>query len=202
MGDIVRFHPRSPLSGGRGISDGHGTSSGQLSENHRITSSYLRAVKVLPEPSTRSKKRQSPAACRAIVARLIDRASAYAEAQAMRLDRSSDSMLHHSRKIPTTQDNSVGKFRLAPSSQKSDKSAMPTVEQIRHTLATAIRKAGEGGAVKVATELGLERNYIRDFLTGKKQSLKTEVTFALAEQYKIPIKDLLLKKLKTVKNTA
>src|ERR1044072_7409338 len=106
MGSVVRFprnHVRAPSStdiSGRATSDGQGVSSGQRSENQTITSSYLRAVNVLPSSSKRSKKRQSPAPKRPKVAKLTDRAAAYAEAQAMRFDRSSDSMeTDNSRKI-------------------------------------------------------------------------------------------------------
>jgi hypothetical protein len=102
-----------------------------------------------------------------------------------------------SRKIPTTQEASVGNFRLASEAQKSDKSAMPTVDQIRHTLARALEK--KGGPITVAQELGFERNHIRDFLEGKKRSLKTEVTLALAEYLEIPFKDLVVTKEKAMR---
>jgi hypothetical protein len=116
----------------------------------------------------------------------------------MRLDRSSDSMgKDDSRKIPTKQELSVGNFRLAEISDKSDKSAMPTVDQIRHTLARALEK--KGGAITVAQELGFERNHIRDFLEGKKRSLKTEVMLALAEYLEIPFKDLIITKEKAIR---
>jgi hypothetical protein len=102
-----------------------------------------------------------------------------------------------SRNFPTTQELSVGNFRLASDNQKSDKSAMPTVDQIRHTLARALEK--KGGAITVAQELGFERNHIRDFLEGKKRSLKTEVMLALAEYLEIPFKDLVITKEKAIR---
>jgi len=207
MGIIVRLrdHVRASSSAdisGRATSDGHGVSSGQRSENQTITSSYLRAVKVLPSSSKRSKKRQSPAAKRPRVAKLTDRAAAYAEAQAMRFERNSVSMeTEDSRKIPTTQENSVGKFRLAQPTEKSDKSAMPSLDQIRLTIAKALDKQGTG-AVTVAQELGLERNYVRDFLKGDKRSMKTEVMLALSERLGIPFKDLVISKEKKLRRIA
>lgn len=102
-----------------------------------------------------------------------------------------------SRKIPTTQELSVGNFRLDSDTKKSDKSAMPTVDQIRHTLARGLEK--KGGAITVAQELGYERNHIRDFLEGKKRSLKTEVMLALSEYLDIPFKDLVISKEKAVR---
>jgi len=206
MGIVVRFarrHARvSSAMAGRGTSDGQSQSSGQRSENQRITSSYLRAVKVLPLSSSRSKKRQSPAAKRPKVAKLTDRADAYAEAQAMRFDRSSVSMTtQDSRKIPTAQAKSVGNFRLAEISDPSDKSAMPSVDQIRRKIQKAMDDAGEG-PVTVALALDLERNYIRDFLVGDKRSLKTEVMLLLSERYSIPFKELVVTKEKALKRAA
>jgi len=199
-----RRHARTPSteSSGRATSDGQGVSSGQRSENQQITSSYFRAVNVLPSSSKRSKKRQSPAAKRPRVAKLTERADAYADAQAMRLDRSSVSMeKEDSRKIPTAQEKSVGNFRLAQPTGKSDKSAMPTLDQIRITIAKALEKQGTG-AVTVAQELGLERNYVRDFLKGDKNSMKTEVMLAISERLDIPFKDLVISKEKKLRRIA
>jgi hypothetical protein len=208
MNNVVRFpraHTRASSFreiSGRATSEGHGASSGHRSENQVITSSYLRAVNVLPSSSKRSKKRQSPAAKRPKVAKLTDRAAAYAEAQAMRFERSSDSMeMEDSRKIPTSQDISVGNFRLAQPAEKSDKSAMPTLDQIRLTITKALDKQGTG-AVTVAQELGLERNHIRDFLKGDKNSLKTEVMLSLSEYLGIPFKDLVISKEKKLRRSA
>lgn len=133
---------------------------------------------------------------------LTDRAAAYADAQAMRFDRNSVSMgKEDSRKIPTSQENSVGNFRLAQPAEKSDKSAMPTLDQIRVTITKALEKKGEG-AVTVAQELGLERNYIRDFLKGDKNSIKTEVALLLSDYLGIPFKDLVISKEKKLRRTA
>jgi hypothetical protein len=106
-----------------------------------------------------------------------------------------------SRKIPTVQEVSVGNFRLAHPAEKSDKSAMPTLDQIRHTITRALDKQGTG-AVTIAQELGLERNHIRDFLKGDKNSLKTEVMLALSERLGIPFKDLIISKEKKFQRTA
>lgn len=110
----------------------------------------------------------------------------------MRFDRSSDSIAaEDSRKIPTLQEKSVGKFRLADGVDKSDISAMPSIDQIRYRIQKAMEAASEG-PVFVAGELGLERNHLRDFFEGKKQSLKTEVMLAISQRYDIPFKDLVI----------
>lgn len=117
----------------------------------------------------------------------------------MRFERSSVSMAEeNSRKIPTAQAKSVGNFRLAENSDKSDKSAMPTVDQIRRKIEKAMEVAGDG---PVALDLGLERNHLRDFLTGKKRSLKTETMMLLSERYGIPFKDLIVTKEKPLRAT-
>jgi hypothetical protein len=196
MGTIVRLsdHARASTGSGLATDAGHGASSGHCSENQRMTSSYLRAVKVFPSSSKRSKNLQSPAAKRPKVDKLTEREAAYADAHAMRFERSSVSMDgDDSRKIPTLQELLVGNFRLEPVVDTSDKSAMPSIEQIRHKIQRAMAGAGEG-PVAVAVELGLERNHLRDFLTGKKRSLKTETMLAISERYGIPFKDLIVTK--------
>lgn len=199
---ILKFPRHGRLSHtGRGTSAGQSQPSGHFSENQAITSSYLRAVNVRESSSSRSKKRQSPAAKRPIVATLTERAAPYADAHAMRFDRISDSMESEaSRTFPTVQAEKVGNFPLAHSPEKSDKSAMPTVDHIRRTIAHAMEKIGEG-PITVALDLELERNYLRDFLEGKKNSLKAEVSFALSERYSIPIKELIVSKEKRIRRT-
>jgi hypothetical protein len=91
------------------------------------------------------------------------------------------------------QAKSVGKFRLARPIEKSDKSAVPTVDQIRNIITKALEKKGVG-AITAALELGYERNHIREFLIGKKESLKTEVSLALADYLDIDFKDLVITK--------
>jgi hypothetical protein len=59
----------------------------------------------------------------------------------------------NSRKIPTAQDISVGNFRLAVDTIKSDKSAMATVDQIRARIQAAMTAAGEG-AISLALRHG------------------------------------------------
>ena len=195
MGIVIDLsHARASHTRGRSTSSGQSVSAGQLSENQRITSSYLRAVKVLASSSKRSKKRQSPAAKRPIVAMLTDRADAYAEAHAMRFDRSSNSItVDDSRKIPTLQDVSVGKFRLVENSDPSDKSAMSTVQEVRNRIQQAFTKTGDS-PITVALEWELERNHIREFLIGKKESLKPEVLLMLSERYGIPFNMLIIKR--------
>lgn len=208
MGIVLRFRQRhharasSAMAEGRATCSGQAKSSGQRSENHPITSSYLRAVKVLASSSKRSKKRQSPAANRPMVEMLTLRDSANAVAQAMRFDRSSVSIAKNdSRKIPTAQAKSVGKFRLAQGADKSDKSAVPNVDQIRQRITAALDKKAVG-PVTVALDLQLERNHIRDFLVGDKNSLKTEVMLDLSEYLDIPFKDLVITKEKRLRRSA
>lgn len=78
---------------------------------------------------------------------------------------------------------------------------MPTVDQIRRTITGAMDEAKEG-PITAALELNLERNYLRDFLDGKKRSLKVEVIFALASRYDLSINDLIITKEKPAKRRA
>jgi hypothetical protein len=129
-----------------------------------------------------------------MVDKLTSRAAAYADAQAMRFDRSSVSMTGDgSRNFPTAQALSVGKFRLAENSDKSDKSAMSTVDEVRHRVRQAFEHSGHS-PITVAEEWDLERNHIRDFLEGKKDSLKPEVLQLLSENYGIPFHLLIIKR--------
>lgn len=208
MGKLLNFPQRharassAATKAGRSTSAGQTTSSGHRSENQRITSSYLRAVKVLASSSKRSKKRQSPAAKRPSVAMLTERAEAYAEAQAMRFDRSSVSMVaDNSRKIPTPQANSVGNFRLAEISDSSDKSAMSTLVEVRARIHQAFERSGDS-PISIALEWDLERNHIRDFLDGKKDSLKPEVLQNLSERYNIPFNMLIIRRQKKKRKAA
>lgn len=190
MGNVIGFHARASAQtsdvAGRTTSGGQMAPSGQLSENQRITSSYLRAVKVEPS-SSRSKKRPSFATRRPTVERDSERAAANAEAQAMRLDRSSVSMVaDHSGSFPTFQANSVGKVQLAHRHGKLDKSTMPTAPEVRATIRQALKERGIG-AIKIITQMkrdGLvtvDRTYLRDFLIGKKQSLGPDFIDVLAD---------------------
>ena len=175
---------------GRVTSEGHSTPSGQRSENQRITSSYLRAVNVVEPFSTRSKKRQSPAAKRPRVVRLSSRADANADAQAMRFERSSFSISEdNSRSFPTVKDK-VGNIQLVDSSDLSDKSAMREVDRIRQRIQKALDKA-EISPFTLARELGWNRHYLAEYLDGKKDSLKAEKLMQLSERLGIPFNDLL-----------
>lgn len=207
MGKVMypaQFHAWvSSAIAGRGTSAGQPQPSGQRSENQRITSSYLRAVKVLPESSSRSKKRQSPAAKRPIVAKLTERAEPYAEAQAMRFDRNSDSMAEeNSRKIPTTQAKSVGNFRLAENSDKSDKSAMSTHDEVRHRLKQAFAREDAPSPITLAKEWELGRDYIIDFLNERKNTLSYETLENLSEALNIPLNLLLIRRQKKKRKAA
>jgi hypothetical protein len=133
---------------------------------------------------------------------LTERAAAYAEAQAMRFDRSSVSMAaDDSRKIPTSQANSVGNFRLAENSDSSDKSAMPNLAQVRAKLQELFDRPGES-PITFAVNSGLERNHIREFLIGKKDSLKHDVMLDMAAHFEIPVEDLTIRRPKKKRKAA
>jgi hypothetical protein len=78
---------------------------------------------------------------------------------------------------------------------------MPSVDQIRHTITAALAKEGIG-PVTLALELGKGRDYLRDFLEGKKDSLKIEVVIALSERWDIPIKNLVPSEEKALRRSA
>jgi len=106
-----------------------------------------------------------------------------------------------SRNFPTSQALSVGKFRLADIHSKSDKSAMSSPEEVRARL----KKAFEGsdkGPITLALDWGLERNHLREFLIGKKDSLKYEVIESLSEHFGIPINLLIIRRLKKKRKSA
>ena len=175
---------------GRTTSEGQETSSGQRSENQRITSSYLRAVNVVEPFSTRSKKRQSPAAKRPKVVRLRSRADANADAHAMRFERSSFSINEdNSRSFPTVKDK-VGNIQLVDYSDLSDKSAMREVDRIRQRIQKALDKA-DISPFTLARELGWDRHHLAEYLKGKKDSLKAEKLMQISERLGIPFNDLL-----------
>ena len=109
----------------------------------------------------------------------------------MRFERSSVSIpMHNSRSSPTVKEK-VGKFQLAESSPASDNSAMRQVDQIRHRIRAAMKAAGVK-PIPLAEELGWERNHLRDYLEGKKHSLKTEKMLQLSERLGIPFKHLIV----------
>jgi hypothetical protein len=176
---------------GLGTSAGHSQSSGQRSESQLITPSYFRAVKVVEPSTTRSKKRQSPAAKRPKVVKLRPLASAYAEAQAMRFERNSVSIAEdNSRSFPTTQALKVGNIQLADCSDLSDKSAMREVDRIRQRIQKALNKAGLS-PFTLARELKWDRHHLAEYLSGKKDSLKVERLMVLSERLGIPFNELI-----------
>lgn len=66
---------------------------------------------------------------------------------------------------------------------------MPAIEEIRRKIKELLDASGIG-PIDFAKDLGIERNYISDFLKGRKRSLSVEVTAAIAEKLDIPLKDL------------
>lgn len=201
-GDLIELAQwRASQTAGLETPRGHLQPSGQRSENQHITSSYLRAVKVVSAASTRSKKRQSPAARRPKVVKLMPRAAAYADAHAIKLDRSSASMAEDHKSENSDRQGEVGIFQLDTTKGKSDKSAMTTPDQARARIQKALDEA-EVGPITVSLELGWERNYLRDFLEGKKDSLKAERYFQLSQQFNIPINELITIKEKPARRRA
>ena len=75
---------------------------------------------------------------------------------------------------------------------------MPSVDQIRNIISKALERKGTG-AVAAAVELEWERNYLRDFLQGDKDSLKAEKLLELSEYLDVPFKDLLISKDKKIR---
>jgi SOS-response transcriptional repressor LexA len=74
-----------------------------------------------------------------------------------------------SRKIPTSQDNFVGNIPFALGQRASDKSAMEKNE-LRQRIRLRLTELDLSPIEAAKSVPGLERNYIRDFLEGKKQS--------------------------------
>lgn len=48
------------------------------------------------------------------------------------------------------------------------------------------------GPITVAIELGWPRDHLRDYLAGKKDSLKTEKMLQISERFGIPFKELVV----------
>jgi hypothetical protein len=110
----------------------------------------------------------------------------------MRFDRSSDSMAtNDSGKLPTLQADSVGNIPLVAKVGKSDKSDMPTADQVRQTIRRALdERAKPLGPIEVIAEMkktkryrDWDRVYLSDFLKEKpkKQSLDQEFREDLAD---------------------
>jgi transcriptional regulator with XRE-family HTH domain len=78
---------------------------------------------------------------------------------------------------------------------------MPTVDQIRQKILGLMQAAGDR-PVPLAEELNLERNHLRDYFEGKKNSLKIEVLQLLSERYDIPLGELVAKKEKPSRRRA
>jgi len=70
---------------------------------------------------------------------------------------------------------------------------MSTVDEVRHRVSQAFAKSGDS-PITVALEWELERNHIREFLIGKKESLKPEVLQLLSDRYGIPFNLLIIKR--------
>ena len=68
---------------------------------------------------------------------------------------------------------------------------MRPVDQIRHRIQMAMDAAGIG-PVTVAQELGWERNHLRDYMEGKKDSLKTEKMLQISDRFGIPFQELIV----------
>jgi hypothetical protein len=107
-----------------------------------------------------------------------------------------------SRKIPTMQAKSVGNFRLAESSGSSDKSAMPTHEEVRHILNQAFARKDAPSPITLAKDWELGRDYIIDFLNDRKNTLSYETLENLSEELGIPLNLLLIRRPKKKRKVA
>lgn len=70
---------------------------------------------------------------------------------------------------------------------------MSSVDEVRARIQAAFTRTGHS-PITVALEWDLERNHIRDFLDGKKDSLKPEVLQLLSDGYGIPFNMLIIKR--------
>ena len=70
---------------------------------------------------------------------------------------------------------------------------MSTVQEVRNRIQQAFDRKEES-PITVALEWEFERNHIRDFLDGKKESLKPEVLLMLSDRYSIPLNLLIIKR--------
>lgn len=68
---------------------------------------------------------------------------------------------------------------------------MASADHVRATIQRALDKKGEG-PITVTERIWHERNYLRDFLIGKKRSINTEFAMALAAYLDIEFNDLVI----------
>lgn len=78
---------------------------------------------------------------------------------------------------------------------------MSTPEEVRARLLKAFEHSDKG-PITLAEEWDLERNHIREFLIGKKNSLKYEVVEDLSNYFGIPINLLIIRRPKKKKKNA
>lgn len=94
-----------------------------------------------------------------------------------------------SRKFPIREDSFVGNFPLAFGQGASDKSAMEKTE-LRQRIKARLAEL-DLSAIEAANAVpGLERNYIRDFLEGKKQSFSASKQPLVAAALRWTVADL------------
>lgn len=78
---------------------------------------------------------------------------------------------------------------------------MSTVDEVRNRLQRAFNDSGES-PITLALLWDLERNHIREFLIGKKNSLKYEVVENLSEHFGISIDLLIIRRPKKKRKVA
>lgn len=78
---------------------------------------------------------------------------------------------------------------------------MSTVDEVRSRLQRAFQ-GSEESPITLALKWDLERNHIREFLKGKKNSLKHEVIENLSEHFGIPIDLLIIRRPKKKRKSA
>jgi hypothetical protein len=67
---------------------------------------------------------------------------------------------------------------------------MKEVDRIRWRITLAIESAGFG-AISAAEEMGWPRDHLRDYLEGRKDSLKVQKLMQISERFGIPFQDLI-----------
>lgn len=78
---------------------------------------------------------------------------------------------------------------------------MSSVDEVRARIHQAFERSGDS-PISMAQLWDLERNHIRDFLDGKKDSLKPEVLQNISEHYGIPFNMLIIRRQKKKRKAA
>jgi SOS-response transcriptional repressor LexA len=96
----------------------------------------------------------------------------------------------YSRNFPTSQAEKVGNIPFAFSAGKSDKSAM-AINELRQRVDRRLRELKIGPVEAAQSVPGLERNYIRDLIEGKKESFSQSKSPLVAQALRWNLAELL-----------